>query len=176
MSAPVVIVNYDPRWPLEYEEEKARILKATGSTLLAIEHMGSTAVPGLAAKPIIDIMAAVRALEDVGAIMESLREIGYEYEPAFEALIPERRFFTKGVPHRRTHHLHVVELGGEFWDRHLLFRDYLRRYPLVARDYEQMKRALAIEFGSNRAGYTEAKTGFIRRIEARARTEREAER
>jgi GrpB-like predicted nucleotidyltransferase (UPF0157 family) len=171
VSAPVVIANYDPRWPLEYDEEKTRLQKALGPAMLAIEHMGSTAVPGLAAKPIIDIMVGVRSLDDVGPLMGPLRELGYEYAPDFEASIPNRRFFRKGPEHARTHHLHVVELDGEFWERHLLFRDYLRRHPRVAHDYEQLKRALAIEYGSDRSGYTEAKTGFIRGIETRARRE-----
>jgi GrpB-like predicted nucleotidyltransferase (UPF0157 family) len=173
VSAPVVIVDYDPRWPALYEEEKDRIVAASGPVVLAIEHIGSTAVPGLAAKPIIDIMAGVRTLDEAPALYGPLATIGYEYAPEFEETIPERRFFRKGRAEYRTHHLHVVNFGDEFWVRHLLFREYLRRHTQVAHDYKQLKRKLAKEYGGNRQGYTEAKTDFIRGIEFLARADTE---
>ena len=143
MTYPVGIVNYDPQWPVLYEEEKGRILGVIGRRIVAIEHIGSTAVRGLAAKPIIDIMVAVRHLIDAGECIEPLQSIGYEYVPEFEVEIPERRFFRKGPPEARTHHIHMIELTSEFWGRHLLFRDYLRTHPEAAQQYYQLKKELA---------------------------------
>ncbi|MCK4723405.1 MAG: GrpB family protein, partial [Dehalococcoidia bacterium] len=93
MTYPVGIVNYDPQWPVLYEEEKGRILDVIGRRIAAIEHIGSTAVPELAAKPIIDIMIAVRRLADADECIEPLQDIGYEYVREFEVEMPERRFF-----------------------------------------------------------------------------------
>jgi GrpB-like predicted nucleotidyltransferase (UPF0157 family) len=156
-----------------YEEEKERILAALGPAVIAIEHIGSTAVPGLAAKPIIDIMLGIRTLDEVPALYGPLAGIGWEYAPEFELIIPERRFFRKGPEESRTHHLHMVEYGDEFWVRHLLFRDYLRSHPEVANDYEQLKRTLAERYATDRPAYTEAKTDFIRQIEWLARADAE---
>jgi len=169
MSAPVVIVDYDPAWPALYRREEARVLEAIGHLIQAVEHVGSTAVPGLGAKPIIDIMVAVTRLGDATQCMEPLERIGYQYVPENEDSIPERRYFTKGPPGGRTHHLHMVELDGGFWDRHLLFRDYLRAHPQVAEEYHELKMKLADEYGSDRESYTEAKSAFIRSVEARGR-------
>lgn len=169
MPAPVIIVDYDPRWPQEYEEERRRILAAIGPTLVAIEHVGSTAVPGLGAKPIIDIMAAVARLDDARACVAPLQHIGYTYVPAYEAELPERRYFRKGPPEGRTHHLHMVEFGSDFWQRHLRFREALRADPDAAREYERLKRALAAQYGTDRDGYTLAKTAFVESVLARPR-------
>ena len=168
MIAPVVIADCDPQWPILYQEEKGRILEAIGRVIVAIEHIGSTAVPGLGAKPIIDIMVAVSHLADAEECIQPLKGIGYEYAPELEVSMPQRRYFDKGPAEARIH-LHMVELAGEFWQRHLLFRDFLRDHPQVAQEYEQLKRELAAEYGLDRAGYTEAKTSFIRSVEARAR-------
>ena len=97
MPAPVIIVEYDPRWPTLYEEERERILRAVGDLVVAIEHVGSTAVPNLGGKPIIDIMPAVRRLEDAELCVEPLGGIGYEYVPEYNDIIPERRYFHKGA-------------------------------------------------------------------------------
>ncbi len=169
MSASVVVVDYDPRWPSQYEEEKDRILGAIGDVTVAIEHIGSTAVPGLGAKPIIDIMVAVSRLGDAERCIEPLQEIGYEYVPEYNDVIPERRYFHKGPPGARTYHLHMVELTSGFWERHLLFRDFLRTHPEEARRYHQLKKELAAKFGSDRDGYTEAKTSFIESVIAKSR-------
>lgn len=170
MTYPVEIVDYDPQWPVLYEEEKGRILDIIGRRIVAIEHVGSTAVPGLAAKPIIDIIVAVRHLIDAGECIKPLQSIGYEYVPEFEVEIPERRFFRKGPPEARTQHIHMIELTSEFWERHLLFRDYLRSHPDVAQQYYQLKKELAARYGSDRKAYAEAKTLFIESIVAKSRT------
>lgn len=172
-SGQVVIVEYDPRWPMMYEEEKARILDAIGHRLVALEHMGSTSVPGLAAKPIIDMMAAIDSLANVQECVTSLRGLGYEYVPEFEDTIPERRYFRKGPQGARTHHLHMVELKSEFWERQLLFRDYLRAHSDEARRYAELKKALAARYRNDRAGYQDAKTPYITSVEEKARAARE---
>ncbi len=174
MSRPVKIADYDPNWPKLFEKEKKLILGAVGNIVVGIEHIGSTAVPNLRAKPIIDILVAVNHLSDANNCIEPLQMIGYEYHPGHEAQIPERRFFGKGGPLKEQHyHLHMVELTSDFWKRHLLFRDYLRAHPEVAQEYQKLKKQLALEYGRNREGYTEAKAPFIESIVARARIENE---
>jgi GrpB-like predicted nucleotidyltransferase (UPF0157 family) len=175
MKAPVVIVDYDPEWPRLYEEEKDRILGVIGHAVIAIEHIGSTAVPGLGAKPIIDIMVAVRCLTDAEGCIEPLETIGYEYVPEYNDIIPERRYFHKGSPAERTHHLHMVELKSDFWETHLLFRDFLCTHPEEAQQYYLLKRELAEKFGSDREGYTDAKTSFIESAVARVRAVKAAD-
>ncbi|HEY5639925.1 MAG TPA: GrpB family protein [Dehalococcoidia bacterium] len=169
---PIVIADYDPRWPAMYAEEGARISEAAGEWLLGIEHVGSTSVPGLAAKPIVDVMPGLRSLDDAPHVISAMEELGYQYIPEYEDELPERRYFVRppgrGYRHKRLFHIHAVETTSEFWRRHLAFRDYLRLHPETAAEYAALKRRLADEYGSDREGYTEAKTGFITRIEALA--------
>lgn len=168
-APPIVIADYDPRWPKMYEEERARIAGAVGSWLADIQHVGSTSVPGLAAKPIIDIMPGLRSLGDARHILEPMRRLGYQYIPEYEDELPERRYFRMPAGDafrgRGSHHVHVVETASRFWRRHIAFRDYLRSHPDVAAEYGELKRLLAAEYGTDREGYTEAKTEFITRIE-----------
>jgi len=171
MGGPLIVVDYDPQWPILYEEEKDRILGLIGRLVVAIEHIGSTAVPGLGAKPIIDIMVAVRRLADAEECVEPLQSIGYEHVPEYNEIIPERRYFHKGPAEARTHHLHVVELASDFWERHLLFRDFLRTHPEEAQQYYDLKKELAANYRSDREAYTEAKTAFIESVVDKARTE-----
>lgn len=168
MKDPILIVDYDPRWPAMFEAERRLLKQTLGEVFVAIEHVGSTSVPGLGAKPIIDLLALVRRLDDVMPHVEALKAIGYEYAPEVEVELPERRYFRKGTP--RTHHLHVVEPASEFWERQLLFRNYLRAHPDAARAYEQLKRELAARYGRDRDGYSGAKTEFVASIEQRARS------
>lgn len=166
----VRIVDYDPSWPDRYRDERARVLEAAGKWLVAIEHIGSTSVPGLAAKPIVDMMAAVASLDDTEHIIEPLAALGWDYVPEYEVEMPHRRYFRKG---RRgsdgdKYHLHVVEPDGEFWRRHLAFRDYLRQHAQAAREYADLKRQLAAEHGTDMDAYTDAKSAFIRGIEEKA--------
>jgi GrpB-like predicted nucleotidyltransferase (UPF0157 family) len=167
MTDSIIIVDYNPHWPQLFAEEQALIRQTVGDLLLRIEHVGSTAVPGLGAKPIIDIAATAHNLVEVVAQAELFQTIGYLYMPEYEAFIPERRYFRKGFP-ARTHHLHVVAPDSAFWKRHLAFRDYLRAHPEIARDYYELKLKLAAQYGADRDGYTNAKTEFIRSIEAKA--------
>jgi GrpB-like predicted nucleotidyltransferase (UPF0157 family) len=170
MEAPVKVVDYDSNWPLLFEREKAKILGAIAKNVVAIEHVGSTAVPGLGAKPIIDIMVGICHLSDAQDCTGPLETIGYEYVPEYENSIPERRYFRKGPPNvpNKHYHLHMVEYGGDFWRRHLLFRDYLLVHPYAAEEYYRLKKELAAKYRFNREAYTEAKTLFIESIVAKA--------
>ena len=162
---PVIVVPYDESWPSLFEEERARIERAIGPWVEEIEHVGSTAVPGLAAKPVIDIMAGVKSLDDSPILVERLVGLGYEYVPEFERVLPFRRYFRKMREGRRTHQIHLVERSNaEWWDRHLLFRDYLRANPEIAGEYARLKHELSGRFGEDREAYTDAKTDFISEV------------
>lgn len=162
----VEIVNYDPSWPILFDEEAER-LRATldPSLIVGLEHFGSTAIPGLSAKPIIDILIAVRSLADAQAnFVEPLRNLDYVYWA--ENPRKDRLFFVKGMPpfgSRRSHHVHVTEPHGEMWQR-LAFRDYLRAHPEEAAIYEQLKRRLATEHKRDREAYTDAKSAYVESV------------
>ena len=173
MSAPsagdeVVITEYDSRWPAAYEREKALICQALGDLILDIQHVGSTAVPGLVAKPVIDILVAVAHFEAVEGYARRLSPLGYQHISHPDDAV--RLFFRKGTP--RTHHLHIVEYGTAEHRRHLLFRDYLRLHGDTARAYARLKWELASRFAANRPMYTESKTDFVHSVVAMAERER----
>ena len=167
MGAAIEIAAYDPAWPGAYERERAAILEALGDLVFAIEHVGSTSVPGLGAKPIIDIMIGLRKLADHARCVAPLRSLGYEHKGEFG--IPGRHYFRKPVRGPRRHQLHMVEHGRDFWVRHLLFRDYLRLHPDEASAYQRLKVGLAARFGTDVEGYTEAKREFIQSALVKAR-------
>ena len=165
----VEIVDYDPCWPEQLAAEAARLRPAFGPSLVTLEHIGSTSVPGLAAKPVVDIQAVVRSLPDMEAITP--RVIGLGWTQGIFALDPERRLYFKkydavGI---RTHQLHVYEASHPARAAHLLFRDYLRTHQEEARRYETLKRELALRFHTDRLGYNEAKTDYIAAGVAKAR-------
>jgi GrpB-like predicted nucleotidyltransferase (UPF0157 family) len=165
----VVIVPYDPRWPELFREEKEYLLSCLPKTLVKrIEHFGSTAVPGLAAKPIVDMLVEVSSLEETRQKVPPILEPkGYDYfwrptwgddTPPFYAW-----FIKRDADGNRTHHIHMVEAHFEHWDR-LLFRDYLIEHPQVAAEYGKLKRGLYNTHAQNRVAYTQAKTDFVVRI------------
>ena len=167
----VVVVEYDPSWPVRYERERASIVEALGDVMegvAGIEHVGSTAVPGLAAKPIIDIIVGLRELPVVERCVQPLESLGYEYRGELFPGIPGRYYFRKGNP--RSHQLHLVEHRSEFWQRHILFRDLLRKSPAVAQEYAALKKELAVQYRTDRLAYSEAKTPFIESMLAQARS------
>ncbi len=171
MADPLLfIIPYDREWPREFEREQSRLALVFGKRA-AIEHVGSTAVPGLAAKPIIDVMIGLRALPEAEGRISALEDLGYEYVPAYEVALPDRRYFRKPKMPPRTHHLHCVVRGSAFWREHLLFRDYLRRHPEAAAAYASVKRELAERHGSNRKAYLAGKSPFIERVLALATDE-----
>lgn len=160
MPPRIFIVPYDPRWPEIYEREAAAIRQALAGRLLAIEHIGSTAVPGLGAKPIVDVMAGVRSLAEADRCREPLARIGYAFDPEPLTRLPDDRVFARWQQGRKTVHLHVTPYGGSFWTEKLQFRDVLRTNAETARRYEALKRSLAPRF-SDGPSYSAAKTTFI---------------
>ena len=160
----VVIAPYSPQWPVEFSRERDRLRCAFGGAPVAIEHIGSTAVPGLGAKPVIDILLGAASLAVIEAHIGTLGAIGYRYVPEFETTLPQRRYFSKPAGDAAPVHLHAVESGGTFWREHLAFRDALRREAALRAEYLALKQRLALRFGPDRAGYTDAKAGFIRGV------------
>jgi GrpB-like predicted nucleotidyltransferase (UPF0157 family) len=158
------LAEYDPTWPSSFESESELLAGVFGADLIDIQHIGSTSIPGLRAKPIIDLLAAVESFAPVEQYVRLLTPLGYHHHPHPDE--DERIFFWKGVP--RTHHLHVVEYATWEHQRHIIFRDYLRAHPEIAQWYEQIKRELWIAFRGNRPAYTKGKTAFIKTIMARA--------
>jgi GrpB-like predicted nucleotidyltransferase (UPF0157 family) len=170
----VAVVPYDPRWPQMFEQERRHLLSCLPPDLIGrIEHFGSTAVPGLPAKPIVDMLVEVASLEETKRRIAPILEAqGYDYfwrptwgddTPPFYAW-----FIKRDADGNRTHHIHMVEADFEHWDR-LLFRDYLVAHPEVAREYAALKERLAAEHAGDRVAYTEAKTAFVQDVTERAR-------
>jgi GrpB-like predicted nucleotidyltransferase (UPF0157 family) len=157
-DAEVQIVEYDPAWPAEFQAERERLAPLLEGA--QIHHFGSTAVPGLAAKPVIDMIALV---PDLDAPIEVLvRSAGYQFPRAFNATLTHRRFLCCPSASHRTHHLHLVDEREEL-ERRLRFRDRLRADHVLAAQYAAMKRTLAERYRNDREAYTDAKSGFIRR-------------
>jgi len=170
----IVVSEYDPAWPAMFEQERVAVKAALGDLVLAIEHMGSTAVPGLAAKPIIDLLVGVRSLTEAhDRATEPLRKLGYTYIPEYQSWLPDEMFFRKGNPGPWTHHVHLMEPSNPRWERWLLFRDYLRSNPEAATAYANLKKLLAAKFGDDIAAYRDAKHTFVEEITERARANSE---
>lgn len=164
------IVPYDPAWPVAFHLEEQRIRAVLGDLALRIDHDGSTAVPGLAAKPVIDIQVSVADLAAMDAYRRPLQSIGYTHVPdADDGICP---FFHRPAQWPHTHHVHVVQAGGAEERRTLAFRDYLRDHPDEARAYEKLKRGLAArssaECFQSRQAYADAKSEFVERVVAAA--------
>ena len=162
----IEIVPYDPGWPGAFEEEAARLRTALKTLALRIDHHGSTAIPGLGAKPIIDIQISVATLKPLSTYGAKLEEVGYVHVPhPDDSFCP---FFHRPIQWPHSHHVHVVERGGREERRTLAFRDYLREDPDVSRDYEDVKRTVAAQIVAadpdSRERYAVAKTDFIERV------------
>jgi GrpB-like predicted nucleotidyltransferase (UPF0157 family) len=167
MTVTVNLVPYDTTWPLEFEAEADCITRALNGLPLKIAHIGSTSIPGLAAKPIIDILAGRPGSIPGSSYVAAFKQLGYEHKGAYG--IPGRNYFRRGTP--RTHHVHMFSVSSELWEDHLLFRDYLRAHPEIVREYETIKRELATQFIQDKEKYTDAKGPFVRSIVRQARAE-----
>lgn len=165
----VSIVEYRPQWRKMFEEEKQLLQSVLDEVSAKVEHVGSTAVNGLAAKPVIDIMIGLPDFSVADDLVPSIEALGYEYIKKYENEMPFRRFFVKNLNGVRTHHIHMVEIDSEFWGRHLLFRNYLRQNPETAKKYAALKKQLAEREWEDVNEYADAKTEFIRGIENRAK-------
>lgn len=163
---PVVLAPHDPAWKQMAAEEAARVAEALGSHLIAIHHIGSTAIPSIRAKPILDLLGVVHRIQALDENVHLLEQLGYR--PRGELGIPGRRYFSKPQEGTRTHHLHCYEQGDPNIDRHLFFRDYLLAHPEAAAAYDRLKTELAAKFPDDTLAYTDAKTDFITTIERKA--------
>jgi len=164
---PIRLTAYSPAWPALYEAERARLEAALAPWLAGpIEHIGSTAVPDLIAKPTIDIMAGVRDLASSMDARPALLALGYRYFPYRADVM---HWFCKPSLQLRTHHLHLVPAGSALWSERLAFRDFLRQSRDAAAEYAALKMALAAEYPMDREAYTDAKASFVNSILQRAR-------
>jgi GrpB-like predicted nucleotidyltransferase (UPF0157 family) len=155
----VTVLAYNPMWPDQFHSEATILTDVLGPWITGgVHHVGSTAVPGLAAKPVIDIMVGVLDLDSTRPCIDLLAHLDYCYAPYRE---DEMHWFCKPSPARRTHHLHLVPTESKRFTDVLAFRDYLRAHPHTARQYEQLKRQLAIRYAENRTAYTDGKTSMI---------------
>jgi GrpB-like predicted nucleotidyltransferase (UPF0157 family) len=162
---PIEIAVYEPEWPRRFARQGAELRAALGAVALRIDHIGSTSVPGLAAKPIIDVQISVAAFEPLDAFRLPLESLGYVFHP--ENVERTKRYFREPPGQRRTH-LHVRRAGSFSEQLALLFRDFVRTHPAVAADYARLKLDLAQQYGYNRQGYTDAKQPYIWSVVAQA--------
>lgn len=163
----VEVVPHNPEWRSQFTSEATQIKTVLGTTLLAIHHIGSTAIPGIYAKPIIDLLGVVTDLAALDSHTASLEGLGYEAMGEFG--IPGRRYFRKYHANGdRSHHLHLFQQGSPEITRHLAFRDYLIHHPDDARAYSQLKRTLAQQHPHNIEAYMDGKDSLIRAIDAKA--------
>jgi GrpB-like predicted nucleotidyltransferase (UPF0157 family) len=172
MDAPVELVGYQPSWPSLFEAERLLLEAVLGPWLAGgIEHIGSTAVPLLLAKPVIDIMAPVHGLEASRPAIAAAAAAEYVYSPYQPDVM---HWFCKPTPGRRTHHLHLVPIGSDLWRERLAFREALRGSPALAAEYADLKTRLAAQFRHDREAYTQAKSPFVQLVLSRAGVLRQA--
>ena len=162
----VVVVAPDPGWRKGFEAEAVRLPSVFGENLVEMHHIGSTAVPGLAAKPIIDILPVVRDINLVDALNDALAALGYTARGEFG--LPGRRYFTRDENGTRTHNVHVYGSGDPEVERHLAFRDYMAAHPDEARAYGRLKEELARRFPTDLDAYMDGKDAFVGERERRA--------
>jgi len=168
----VRLADADAGWPAQFEAVAQALREAVAGTACWVEHIGSTAVPGLCAKPVLDVMLGVTRLADLQARHAALADLGYRYRPEHEAQLPERRYFTRDAgPARPRVHLHGVVRGSALWRDQLAFRDALRADAALAARYGALKRELALRHAADKAAYTEAKGPFVRAVLAAAAPE-----
>ena len=164
----VALHAHDASWPARFAEERAQLLALFPAVLIDVQHIGSTAVHGLVAKPIIDILAGVESMTVVASLAPALGDAGYTTSVEFNATLTDRQWFMRWANGRRTHHLHVVVYGGSVWHEHLRFRDALRSSAALCERYAALKASLAVLHPNDREAYTEAKAGFVRAVIAGA--------
>ena len=158
----VALCTFDVSWLERYQKERQRLLTLFPATFIDIQHIGSTAVPGLEAKPIIDLLVGVESMNVAKSLNEPLCSAGYATSAEFNQTLADRQWFMRWANGHRTHHLHVVVHGGEVWQQHLKFRDALRSNQQLVVDYAQLKTELAARHGGDREAYTAGKSAFIR--------------
>ncbi|MGY0216537.1 GrpB family protein [Endozoicomonadaceae bacterium StTr2] len=161
----IEVVNYQESWKQDYSTEAEQVRQALAELNPVLHHIGSTSVPGLVAKPVIDILVAVESLDALDQQAARLEELGYEAKGEFG--IPGRRYFRKGAD-KRTHQIHAFAASDDNIQRHLAFRDYLTAFPEIAEEYSELKRQIASESGEDVEAYYASKDEFIRHHEKKA--------
>jgi len=164
----IKVIEYDPIWPHLFEDERSLLFQTLGDIVIRIHHIGSTAVPGLAAKPIIDILIEVVDVVALDALNQNIEAIGYE--PRGESGIPRRRYFKKGGDNR-TYHIHAFARGDSNIARYIAFRDYLRAHPEVASEYAKLKNVVASTCDDDIVRYNDGKDEYVKRVEVIAMKE-----
>ncbi len=167
----VLLSPYRNEWAKLYEEEEKLLREAAGSFVIDIQHVGSTSVPGLVSKPIIDIAVAVKTLKEGEKCIEPITKLGYEYKLDNVTEDTVHHFFSKGGYYNRTHHIHLEEWKSKIWYNHILFRDYLRMHNDVMNEYVELKLQLAEKFPDDRKSYRAGKDEFIEPIIEKAKKE-----
>jgi len=162
MSLKVEVVPHDPNWRSAFETESKLIALALRDNVVAIHHIGSTAIPQIHAKPIIDMLVEVKDILKIDTHSSEIEALGYQAMGEFG--IPGRSYFRKG----RTHHIHSFEVGSPQIERHLAFRDYMITHSEAAQEYSELKRKLAKKYPDNIQGYMDGKDGFIKAIDLKA--------
>ncbi len=159
-----LVIEYQDAWPAQYAQVEAELRSVIALPGVVLEHVGSTAVPGLCSKPVLDIVLGVVALDEMETAAPALAHIGFIYRPEYQRQIPDRRYFVRAEGKTPRVHLHVVILGGPLWRQHLRFRDALREDQELRQSYAELKRCLAVVHMADKAAYTEAKAPFIRQV------------
>ena len=162
----VEVVPHSPGWAAAFRAEADRLRTVLGDEVVAVHHVGSTAIPGISAKPIIDILLAVREVERLDERGSEMAGLGYEARGEFG--LPGRRFFAKDTDGQRTHQIHAYATGNPELERHLAFRDYMISHPEDARAYGRLKEELARRFPTDIVGYMDGKDAFIKEMERKA--------
>lgn len=168
-SSHTKLISYQPSWRDRFETEKLKLKKIFGDRAIAVEHIGSTSIPGLSAKPIIDIAVLIEKREDGDNFIKSVEEFGYQYDKLNSS--GERHFFRKGNP--AEFHLSIAYRDkGSFWERQILFRDYLRNHPKYRNEYQKLKENLLKNDPSGKGTYLSGKSEFVTRILTLAKIEK----
>jgi GrpB-like predicted nucleotidyltransferase (UPF0157 family) len=166
MRSRYTFTDYSPDWPLAFEQEAERLRSLLGNDLVAIHHIGSTSVPGLAAKPIIDLLPVARSVLVIEEKTPQLEATGYRYWGEYG--LPGRRYFTRDQDGYRTHTIHIYGQGDPDIERHLALHDYLRAHPAVRDEYAAVKRAAYAQYPADIDGYSDSKHEWIQTVEAQA--------
>jgi GrpB-like predicted nucleotidyltransferase (UPF0157 family) len=161
----IVLAPYSSEWPLRFAQLRAELLTTFAATPVEVEHIGSTSVPGLSAKPVIDVLLGAGSLPSIESKTGDLERLGYRYVPKYERELPMRRYFVRAETATCNRvHLHGVVLGSQLWCNHLAFRDALRSDLALLASYQSLKRELATRFATDKSAYTAAKEPFIRSV------------
>jgi GrpB-like predicted nucleotidyltransferase (UPF0157 family) len=169
----IEVLPHNPNWKQDFAEELKLVADALGNNVIKIHHIGSTSIPGIYAKPIIDMLVEVANIDQVDAFNPPMIALGYEVMG--EHGIPGRRFFMKEINQIRTHHIHAFKVGSHDVERHLAFRDYMILYPESAQKYSELKQDLAKKFPNDIESYMDGKNGFIKNMEKHALAWRESQ-